>query len=164
MAFVDRDAAFRALREHPDFEAWMSHDPDALDARGCRDAAGLLALLLVGAVLSILGVAFLPQLALVPLVLALVGAVTLAAHLLRAARHRAPLRRWPARVVDVQAAFTSRTGTSGKSRYLATLEEEGGTRSLHEASSEVAASLRPALLGVAFTRQRELVLFAPLVS
>lgn len=159
----ERDAAFAALRAHPDFASWMAHDPDARDVRrGCRDLAGLALLLAVGAGAALVCLAFLPQLAFVPLGLLAVGALAGVAQLVRRPR-QAPLTRWPARAMALRASVAGRDGSASHGRYAVVFEDEEGRSRELGAAPEAVGELPVGALGLVFARGGELLRFVPLV-
>ena len=159
-----RAAAFAALREHPDFDSWMNHDPGSLDARGCRDLFGFLLLLLGGVALSLVTVALLPQLAVIPIALVALGAVAMIAQLVRRPKADGPLVRRPASILQVHAQLSTGGGAAAENSYVVEIEEESGARLHLEASPEVASNLRARIRGIAFSRGPKLVHFATLIA
>ena len=125
---------------------------------------GLLLLVLAGVALSLLSLAFLPQLALVPVGLVLVGIVALLAQLLRKPKHSGPLERLPARIVDVRSQVSGASGASTTNHYRVVVEEESGTRHDLEAGAELASDLQIGSLGIAFRRGGGLEAFTALYT
>lgn len=159
----ERARSFALLREHPDLAGYLGGASPAPGARqGCRDLAGLAAVLVSVLALSLLCAAFLPQLALIPLVMAGVAVLAALGWLVQRPARRGPLERLPLRVLAVRASVASRAGGDGEHRCVAVLEDETGRTLELEATSDAAAELRPGSLGVAFRRGRTLESFVPL--
>lgn len=162
--FGDVEARFAEIAGHPELEAMLRWQPPVPPRRPGETASTVLALVAFvggGIALTFGFAAFFPPMAIFPLLVVGIGAISLVGKLMKdASLERGPLQATVALVAGERTKISGLDGGPTATRYFTTLQLRDGSRFELETVEEVSGKITAGDIGVAYTKGRRLVGFS----